>query len=342
MLVTRMPKLAAFVVIALVVSCGPVGDDANDSSLNVINGRTIGEEEYPAVYSIGGCTATFVSDSTLITAGHCVTPGGTVTLRNRSSARSLKIIRNPAYTGIGRDDLAIVLFAPGTASKWMPIQKQRVASNDDVTLVGYGCTLSSGRSGIKRIGTNSISSTTSGVLGLSRGSTSPESGVESTLCPGDSGGPLFKSNTLVGIASFWDGGSGTSSGHADVTHPANQEFLQKTIEQGAKINFADGDSQGQSADVFLALGQPEGDAAKLVTSTPKTATKVRYCKIAATEACTSSTPGAVESNARRVVGERAIFDFAEKLVIGDKTSVVVVAIDASGNSLLSAAFQVAK
>lgn len=332
-----MVRKTLFLFVTIVAVACAREHDADDSALKVINGKTVDETEHPAVYSIGGCTATFVSDSTMITAGHCVTPGGSVQLRKRSTARSTKIIRNPRYTGTGLQDTAIVLFPAGTSAHWLPVQKQIVQSNDDVLLVGYGCTLSTGKSGEKRIGTNKIAATSGGVISLRRGTTGPESGTDATLCPGDSGGPLLKGNTIVGIASYWDGGAGRLSGHADVTHSENQKFLQSTLAQGASINFVEGTPNGGGGQLegnalFMALRQDSGETLQAIASAPKGVVKMRLCAAPTGDVCDAGTASAVESSNARSTADRSLHDFAG-LVVSDQGRYVMVALDGSGKAV---------
>lgn len=338
----RPAKFAIAISMLILSACGS-GPTNEESNLNVINGKTVLETDHPAVYSIGGCTATFVSDSTMVTAGHCVSPGGRISLRNRSKATSTKIIRNPRYTGVGLQDTAIVLFAPGTSQHWLPIQKQAVAQNDDVLIVGYGCTLSSGASGKKRIGSNKIDRLSNGVIHLRRSTTSPEGGTDATLCPGDSGGPLLKGNTIVGIASYWDGGAGRSSGHADLTNKANQDFLNQTLEQGAKINFVSGNNSGPNSggsvppNSTLALALDEGSA-RVVGGAPIDTVQMRICEVATGLICESNSVGAIESSARRTTSDRSLHDF-----VGFNPKhlarYVLVALDSSGQVLARQAIQ---
>jgi V8-like Glu-specific endopeptidase len=211
------------------------------SMQELFNGKTVAETDYPAVYKIGGCTGTFVSPSTMITAAHCVSTGGTVTLQRRLvGVSSVRVVRNPRYGQLGLNDTAVVLFPPNTSPYYVDVSKSAVQAGDAVTAVGYGCTNGGGSGGVKRAGTNTISSTANGTISLYRSTTAPESGQSVTLCPGDSGGPLFKDSTLVGVASFWDGGAGRRSGHANVTHSSNIAFFESMISSiGADIRFAE-------------------------------------------------------------------------------------------------------
>jgi hypothetical protein len=113
------------------------------------------------------CTGTALSDTTLITASHCVVenpngnavyiPGNVIDLSDNSPATPAGIAAVKAFIGntavtldkpedadakasiSGKEtDMAIVLFPPGTFRSTAKIRWQAPSPNQDVTMVGYG------------------------------------------------------------------------------------------------------------------------------------------------------------------------------------------------------------
>jgi hypothetical protein len=311
------------------------GSQRPDSDLFLFNGRNIPEETHPHVYSIGGCTATFVSDNTLITAGHCVSRGGAVRVARRLNARSLKVIHNPRYSGTGVNDVAIAIFPRGTAQATAPVFFGRLGVGDDVFAVGYGCTNGGGSGGTKREGVAKIASLSNGVIGLRRSSDAPGSGNDVTLCPGDSGGPLFRNGAVVGIASFWDGGAGRSSGHADLTAQSNRDFMRSVVEQhGAVIPGLDGpvvpDGIRGTTGLYAAITGQTGNSLILSTAAAASSSEMVICPGRNSLSCNASSPGAVSSSSRSVLGAQAVYGFMQTFDPFATPELVIAALDAGG------------
>lgn len=139
--------------------------------LNLVNGTKTGD--FPSVYQIatinlktnavGGCTGTFVSDNTFITAAHCIPcnpkelpirlMGNTDTISYQltredleSKPQALNVFMSDQNYCDGkalnpwRPDVAIVIFPPKTTNKYAVLAKERLPETTPVTLVGYGMT----------------------------------------------------------------------------------------------------------------------------------------------------------------------------------------------------------
>lgn len=209
-------------------NCGKDYEYGNFSNLKIVNGKEIEEIEYPAVYYIGNCTASFISDNVLITAGHCASTGSTIRISRRISATSLKVIRHPKYNYVGKNDITIAIFPKGTSPYWVEIYDGKASVGDEAILVGYGRNSSSGGSGVKRMGRTKLTRVGNGVLNSYRTTWNPGSGEDVSIAPGDSGGPLFLNGKLAGIASYHQNYQG--SGHADVRWPEAYDFIAQYLE----------------------------------------------------------------------------------------------------------------
>ncbi len=110
------------------------------------------------------CVGTFISDNTMITAGHCIPAAGEKYLLATTNAGQLQKTAKPAAgaiaakqifvdsrlttnSGGGRDvphdqslamDVAVVLFPDNTSKEWLPLASANVPAGTPVRLVGYG------------------------------------------------------------------------------------------------------------------------------------------------------------------------------------------------------------
>ncbi|MGC4069390.1 MAG: trypsin-like serine protease [Polyangiaceae bacterium] len=194
----------------------------------LVGGHVATESEYPATVYIGGCTGTKVGPQHFLTAAHCVNASMTsltmTTDNNAQNAVNLPVLSvniHPEYANCtacnGTDDfgmkpdVALVIVSQLTPNVPVAtIDPNPVAVGDAVTLTGYGCENGVGQpSGPARLkvgDTHSVdpSLVTDGVntpaayvttLGPALDSSSPG------LCPGDSGGPLYRTGTnqVVGV-----------------------------------------------------------------------------------------------------------------------------------------------
>lgn len=265
-----MSSLAFGSVLALnLTACGTASEETSNPSIT--NGRVIENTEFPSVVllydaKMGGiCTGTFVSDDTVISAGHCTMSGkidaegnvaGKLLLINARNiqagdvevlAESVSAVRNPLWDKNGKNvnkfDLSVIKFPKGTAKAVSPLATVKPKVNDQFVIVGFGLNQSkalwdSSTAGVKRVGANFVQAVTGGFIqfkGLS--STTTADGTESSASSGDSGGPLFINGKLAGItsggAADWFGfGSKSTSLYIDLSSPESKAFLAKNL----KIN----------------------------------------------------------------------------------------------------------
>lgn len=265
--------IAVLVVFAGGAGCAPrLGSD-----LRIVNGMEVSEETHPAVFWLGNCTGTFVSDNTLLTAAHCIGTSNTVRIKRRTNATSLQVKIHPKTqtTGrLGNYDIAVVVFPDNTAPATIPLKVTRVKAGDQALFVGYGMNSSRGGSGVKRAGRNVVEKVRNATIISSRSTSSPGSGEDVSVAPGDSGGPLFIDGAIAGITSWHSNFSG--SGHADLTAEVNRDFLRSTIDSiGARIPM---DGPSDNNQIKIALGDPgSGNGAmEVYASVPAGAVDVTF------------------------------------------------------------------
>ncbi len=234
--VSAAKSLAIIVLVSIsgIVACQP--RTQTSGNLRIIGGQDTDQESL--IWAVrmridGGslCTGSFVGPNTLLTASHCVRPGSKVFVK-RYETTSVKVIEHPKSTDdVEANDLAIVLFADNTATKWTRLAAQAPKRGDEVQMIGYGsCTTWDGAdTGTRRcMGKNKISTTNDDDMIR----TARSAGV--AVSPGDSGGPMFNSDeTIVGVAS--GGYAGSSSLHVNVFLPSNIKFLQDTVRNHGAI-----------------------------------------------------------------------------------------------------------
>jgi secreted trypsin-like serine protease len=241
MLQTWKHKVAHTVASSLLISlmaCGSPEDMQDNSETKVTNGKAVATTEFPSVillrfsmgYSTSICTGTFVNDSQVVTAAHCVydlIKGGYSTsamtfdkkLSNGSSQRiaATDLEYHPGYTVVpGRlsnHDLAVVTFPRYSAPATTKLYPRTPSVGQAFTIVGYGVNdydyNSSGQqtgtngSGVKRKGDNTIDQVSGGFIKFTGvpSSTAPGKalGVDSASGSGDSGGPLLINGALAAV-----------------------------------------------------------------------------------------------------------------------------------------------
>ncbi len=168
------------------------------------------------------CTGTFVADRKILTAAHCLGSQQDVTfeiswidaLGIPLTQWSSKFAAHPSYiagVAIQPHDIAIIELSgdSGTpADIGVPLTPPSDFKDKKVTMVGFGNTrntlngqIPTGTgSGEKRVGSNRVYAATKNGLIIVTGSSGCEPFTsDSTTGDGDSGGPLFIDDTLVGV-----------------------------------------------------------------------------------------------------------------------------------------------
>ena len=203
-----MKKLSAAVTATLTVAilaagCGSqevllLPADSAEIERAIVNGKTY--KGHPSVGRLirmvgaaaASCTATLIGKRTVLTAGHCVSPGGNHTFHIAGgSYSSNKVARHQQYSstssGGAQYDIALIQLNSEPPVTPSIIAKKAPYAGQKITIIGYGIT-ATGRtdSGTKRIGYNTVYQVTSTQFTFSGAS-----GSESNTCSGDSGGPAF-------------------------------------------------------------------------------------------------------------------------------------------------------
>ncbi len=232
------------------------------ASTQITNGVTIEDDEMGYVVKVKAyfdgshaqsCTATFVSDSTLITAAHCIDSLGATTNRveitrgNGLGALSRLIFRHPEYYYRGAlNDVAVIVFEDKTSDQWIPVANVYPRAGDAIELVGYGKFNHFERGdGVKRKGTNQIELVNTRInfnaeSKPSNATFGPGENAGNSL--GDSGGPMFDQVTgrLVGVASTVDSTTNLQAQlhchYANLQLSKHMQFLRSTLSRGAKID----------------------------------------------------------------------------------------------------------
>ncbi len=262
-------KLMAPAFISLAVAaCG--GQSPSTSESKVTNGITVSGSTFPSAVllisqSAQGesiCTGTFVNDSQVVSAGHCVEglsksrPNLIVATEKNGKivplARALSYARNPSYSiedGVSPNDLSVINFPANTSPAITPIAAESPAVGEVFTIVGYGNNqnfrdskgvLNGSGAGTKRAGSNRISQVQDGMISFAglTGTAAIEGikpGQYVASGSGDSGGPMFVNDTLVGVTSggglarTQDGLEIAISFYVDLNSDISKAFLVKHL-----------------------------------------------------------------------------------------------------------------
>ncbi len=246
--------------------CGCKPFQAESSKLKVTEGQQINSSFFPASVRLpdSGCSATFVSETTLITARHCV-------VSINQDFRTLPV----TYAGvtgfvIGAGnyyplDLSVVVFPKRVAPSFIPVATKSPFIGQDVTIVGFGSDESFRNHGIgtKRLGQNNIDRIQANIFSFKM-----DDGA-SHIGSGDSGGTAMNENhELIGVmisttieGDSWSNLTNLLAGEA-------QGFLREAVSRGAIINGLSA-SSGSGSTVTT-------ETPTLSTSSSTTPSKLRY------------------------------------------------------------------
>jgi len=256
-------------------ACGTADRAATDSAVKVTNGREIAETDYPSVVyiasqvqgGIASCTATFVNDSQVVSAAHCVegTSASSPSLylvkltyvdgeaQLSAVAKAQRWVRPANYNfddGVNKLDASVITFPENSAPAVSALAAVPTKAGDSLTIVGYGNNRNfidaSGQftgsgAGKKRVGTNQVGAVIDGMIqfiGTPSAGSDFEPGSLVLSGSGDSGGPLFVNGRLAGVTS--GGGVGSTgdgqevyiSQYVDLKSADSQALLRKALKPG--------------------------------------------------------------------------------------------------------------
>ncbi len=248
------------------------GTSAQNSETKVTNGHEISESTFPSVVLLtildandkvaGICTGTFVNDSQVVSAGHCVEglnpadPAMAFLTKDKDGNPALlkaeSFARHPNYSirlGVSAYDVSVINFPAGSAPAISPRATRSPSAGQSFTIVGYGNNVNEfdswGRmtgsgAGKKRAGTNSVGSVSGGFInfnGLPEADGVTTQGTLVASGSGDSGGPLFVNGQLAGVTSGGGlpsdgrGGYYATSKYVDVNSAYVKSFLSSQLKK---------------------------------------------------------------------------------------------------------------
>jgi len=269
---TLLAMAPLVLALGLGTACGRSGPES--SAVKVTNGIAVNESTFPSTVLLvmetpqgeAICTGTFVNDSQVVTAGHCVEGQNAVRPqiyyaterggRMQAVAQAVSYKRNPLYShaeGVGPNDVAVITFPAHTAPAITALAPAAPRVGDEFTIVGYGNSanfinatgvLDGEGAGVKRAGTNTLSSVDDGMLGfagLTGKEAAPVDGEKAgeyvSSGEGDSGGPLFVNGKLAGVTSGGglrktaDGLDVSVSFYVDLNSPGSLKFLATALKK---------------------------------------------------------------------------------------------------------------
>jgi hypothetical protein len=223
------------------------------------------------------CTATMVSDNTLITAAHCI---DNFRQRNDGSIAGRVCIQTGALRGVcstdvhfpreynqpgglrNAFDIAVAIFPQGSFKQYHEVETIRPNVGEPIMLTGYSGFVNGrniGAGPTKRWGYTRISNFLSDITIVSQGNRTVN-GV--AVSPGDSGGPAFHQCKLFGVASRMSLGSVKQSLHTNVTYPGVSQWMKGLESKGAYFcGFSGQDTQRSAANQkYVPITEPRSGA----------------------------------------------------------------------------------
>lgn len=198
----EVPEFAALADDTEIVVEAIPADAVNDVGQTLINGTPVNPRDFPGVLRMttgGTCTAALIGPATVLFAAHCL--GGNTRIAFRAGPTTVRGICTtaPGYnTATHHQDWALCLLqrrvsgivfeTVDAAAKPQPGER--------VMLSGFGCTVEDGPlDGRLRVGFSDVVRQPAGFRREPSAifTASSITAGEAVLCPGDSGGPLFRS-----------------------------------------------------------------------------------------------------------------------------------------------------
>ncbi len=213
----------------------------NTVESQLLNGVPANPGYFPAIIAMttgGTCTASIVGPASVLLAAHCVPHFSRISFNLDGATTTGICERSPGYMAFYQDqDWALCLLeheVSGIAYESVDLEALP-ATGDGLVLTGYGCTYEDGPlDGVLRIGVSKVVEKPSGWPDETSTiyTRSDLDAGEAVLCPGDSGGPLFRfsggftdSRQIVGVNSRTTYAEGVSLFSA-MASPAGVKFIE--------------------------------------------------------------------------------------------------------------------